>query len=204
MNTVANQGDTTMSDLMLDVDQAGELKAAFRRGNWTNQEIKRLCEGTVLADVRRLVLGHASITTIEHTIDCDAAPFVPSGWKVEEHQKGGQFKFDASQVEFYLAAAQKKGSIEGNKLRKELVSKPVLNANILDYLLKNPRLIPEDWKKDESGNTRYIFFWGTVYRDSGGSLYVRCLYWYDDGWYWSDRWLDYDWNVSYPAALRAS
>lgn len=34
-----------MSDLMLDVDQAGELKAAFRRGDWTNAEIKRLCEG---------------------------------------------------------------------------------------------------------------------------------------------------------------
>ena len=31
-----------MSDLMLDVDQAGELKAAFRRGDWTKTEIKRL------------------------------------------------------------------------------------------------------------------------------------------------------------------
>ena len=29
-----------MSDLMLDVDQAGELKAAFRRGDWTKTEVK--------------------------------------------------------------------------------------------------------------------------------------------------------------------
>ena len=41
-----------MSDLMLDVDQAGELKAAFRRGDWTNAEIKKLCEGDLLARIR--------------------------------------------------------------------------------------------------------------------------------------------------------
>ncbi|MDO8594006.1 MAG: hypothetical protein Q7R93_00635 [bacterium] len=187
-----------MSDLMLDVDQAGELKAAFRRGNWTNQEIKRLCEGNVLADVRRVVLGHASVTVMEHVIDCDANPFVPKGWGVEEHHEGGQFKFDASQVEFYLSAAQKKGSIEGNKLRKELVDKPVLNANVLDYLLKNPHLIPDEWKG------KYLFFWGTVFRSSGGSLCVRCLDWNDGRWDWDDGWLGGGWNGHSPAALRAS
>ena len=29
-----------MSDLMLDVGLANELKMAFRRGDWTNEEIK--------------------------------------------------------------------------------------------------------------------------------------------------------------------
>lgn len=50
-----------MSNLMLDVDQAGELKAAFRRGNWNNSQIKMLCEGDVLAKVRLVIEGTAEI-----------------------------------------------------------------------------------------------------------------------------------------------
>lgn len=50
-----------MSDLMLDVDQAGELKAAFRRGNWTNAFIKRLCEGDILSRVLLVLEGKAEI-----------------------------------------------------------------------------------------------------------------------------------------------
>ncbi len=53
-----------MSDLMLDVDQAGELKAAFRRGDWTNAEIKRACEGNFLAQVRKVLLGQAQIVDV--------------------------------------------------------------------------------------------------------------------------------------------
>lgn len=82
---------------------------------------------------------------VPDVIDCDADPYVPDGWKVEEHQKGGQFKWDASQMQLFLAEGQKNGKrIEGNKLRKELASQPVLNANVLDYMLAHPHLIPEE------------------------------------------------------------
>ena len=68
--------------------------------------------------------------------------------------------------------------IEFNKLHEELVEKPLLNANVLDYLLFNPVLIPEEWKRDDQGNTLCICFWGTIYRhDSGRFLCVRFLYW---------------------------
>ncbi|OHB01610.1 MAG: hypothetical protein A3A96_02995 [Candidatus Zambryskibacteria bacterium RIFCSPLOWO2_01_FULL_39_39] len=50
-----------MSNLMLDVDQAGELKAAFRRGHWTNGQIKSLCEEDVLSRVRMVIEGTAEI-----------------------------------------------------------------------------------------------------------------------------------------------
>jgi hypothetical protein len=204
-NTVAKIRIPTMSDLMLDVDQAGELKAAFRRGNWTNAEIKKACEGDFLARARQALLGYSEIKHVSHVIDCDADPFVPDGWKVEEHKKGGQFLWDAAKVELYLSKNQQKGRvIEGNKLRKELENDPMFNANLLDYLLKNPHLIPEEWKKDEKGNTRYIFFWGTVYRDSGGYLDVRALYWDGGAWRWSYGWLDHGWDGRIPAARRAS
>ena len=119
-------------------------------------------------------------TTIEHVIDLDAEPFVPDGWKVEEHQKGGQFKWDASKVALYLSKKQQGGSfIEGNKLREGLKRKRVYNANLLDYLLANPDLIPEGWKG------KAVFFWGTIYRNSDGYLCVRYLYWNDDRWDWT-------------------
>jgi hypothetical protein len=138
-------------------------------------------------------------TTIQHVIDLDANPFVPSGWKVEEHQKGGQFEWNASQVALYLSKEQQGGKvIEGNKLREGLKRKRVYNANLLDYLLKNPHLIPEGWKG------KYVFFWGTVYRDSDGFLEVRCLYWSGSRWASKGGWLGSVWYNYDPAALLAS
>ncbi|MCX6789095.1 MAG: hypothetical protein NTZ42_00580 [Candidatus Gribaldobacteria bacterium] len=138
-------------------------------------------------------------------IDCDADPFLPEGWKIEEHRKGGQLEWDPAKVQLYLSPNQKDGKwMEGNKLRKELATKPVLNANVLDFLLVHPQFIPEEWKKDNDGNIRFIFFWGTIYRGSAGYLDVRCLCFYDGEWRWGDYWLGLDWLGSYPAALLAS
>ncbi|MEK7079796.1 MAG: hypothetical protein AAB901_00720, partial [Patescibacteria group bacterium] len=87
------------NDLMLDVGQANELKLAFRRVLFTNEDIKRLCEERdILSGLRDVLRGLAVITPVEHVIDLDADPFVPDGWKVEEHKQGGQLTFDPSQV----------------------------------------------------------------------------------------------------------
>lgn len=194
----------TVSDLRLDVSQAHELKLAFRRAGWTNADIKKSCEGDMLFRILPVVRGHAEIKLIEHLIDLDVDPYVPDCWKVERHIKGGHFKFDPAQVTFYLSKKQKKGVIGGNDLKKELEKKPVFNANLLDYLLAHPDIIPDEWKTNEDGSTRYTFFWGTEYRDADGDLYVRYLHWSGDGWCWSGSWLDDDWVSDDPALLRAS
>ncbi len=196
-----------MSNLdTLDVGQANELKLALRRTGWNNEELKRLCEGNILADVRNVLLGRAEVRFAEHVIDCDADPFVPDGWRVEEHQRRGQFKFDPKAVRFHLSELQRREQpIEGNKLRKELANEPVLNANVLDYLLAHPEAIPDEWRQDEKGRIRYIFFWGTIYRLSvGGRLCVRYLCWHGDRGRWYADWLNNDWGFDSPAALRAS
>lgn len=195
-----------MSDLMLDVGQANELKLAFRRANFNNDDIKRLCEGGVLADVRNVLLGHAEIVTPEHVIDCDADPYVPDGWSVlpDEEQLPnrirGSFKWNAAGVALHLDKGQKKGDkgIEGNKLRKVLARKPVLNANVLDYLFTHFYLIPEEWKG------KAVFFWGTIYRDPDGFLYVRGLYWGGSRWYSNTYWLGFDCFDCHLAAVSAS
>ena len=145
--------------------------------------------------VERFLRGNVELTIKTRIINCDADPLVPDDWKVEEHTKGGQFEWNTDNVELYLSDEQKKGPIKGNELRKLLKDKPVLNANILDYLLAHSELIPEEWKG------KAIFFWGTIYRDSDGDLCVRYLYWNDGEWGWSRIWLVYSFDGGDPAVL---
>jgi hypothetical protein len=190
--------DTSGTALLL------ELAHAFNRNGWTPANMKWLTEGDRLKSMLPLVLGTGQINIVKHVIDLDADPHLPNDWKVEEHKKGGQFEWDPAKVKFHLSKSQTDGkSIEGNKLRKELANEPVFNANLLDYLLKNPLLIPDEWKKDEQGNTRYIFFWGTIYRHSDGHLCVRCLCWRGGEWVWDYGWLGSGWDAVSPAASLA-
>lgn len=132
-----------------------------------------------------------------HVIDCDTAPFVPQGWRVEEHQKGGQLSWDASKVKLLVKLNEGESYVGGHELRKRLKDEPVLNANVLDYLLARPELVPEEWK------SRLVFFWGTIYRDSDAYLYVRYLFWNGERWHWDYYCLNDGWFAYNPAAVRA-
>lgn len=139
----------------------------------------------------------------KNIIDTNKDPVIPyEDWTVEEHIKNGKIEWNPKKVSLYISEKQKSGYINGNELRKEI--KNPLNANVLDYLLNNPHLIPEEWKQDEQGQTRYIFFWGTIYRDSDDDLYVRCLYWRVGHWQAGYYWLGIQWDVQNPALLLAS
>ncbi|MBI5421279.1 MAG: hypothetical protein HZA35_03130 [Parcubacteria group bacterium] len=173
--------------LMLDVGQANELKLAFRRGNWTNKEIKVLLEGDMLTRVREVILGRSEIKPIEHFVDFNADPMIPDGWSVVEHKRGGLMKWDPSKVKLHLSENQQgSGHIEGNELRKELESQSIYNANLLDFYLAHPELIPEEWKG------KVVCFWGTIYRNSGGRSCVRFLSSDGGQWHWSYGWLGND------------
>lgn len=145
----------------------------------------------------------------QNIIDCDAVPFIPNGLRIEKNDQlpgrvRGQFVFD-NDIKLYLSPNQQGGKvIKGLKLMNELAKMPVLPANVLDYWLKSPHMIPDELKKDENGKTLYTFFWGTIYRDSDGSLCDRYLYFYGGEWYSGYGWLGSGWGGDYPAAVRAS
>jgi hypothetical protein len=146
--------------------------------------------------VRRLLAGEGRLVYNRHLVDLDADAFVPEDWKVESHQKGGQFVWSPEKVKLYLSPEQKgDGYIEGNKLRKELGRERVMNANLLDCLLKSPELIPGEWKG------KVVFFWGTIYRSSADKLCVRYLRFDEGGWCWGFRWLDLGWSSDSPAVV---
>ncbi len=175
-----------------------KLADALDNAGFDASDVTRLTQYSELALILQLLNGHAQIVQLEHIIDCDADPFTPNGWSFVEHCKNGKIQWDAEKISSYLSEKQRSGGIVGNELRKELEKKSRLNANVLDYLLANPHLIPEAWKG------KWIFFWGTIYRYSDGNLYVRCLFWVGGRWRWGDGWLADDFGADDPAALLAS
>ena len=193
---------SSVSDFGRDHGLIHEAVITGRKAGWTADEWSLLAHSEErMREVRQYLRGHASITAIEHVIDSDANPFVPDGWSIEVHQKGGAFKWDKESQKdaLHLDEGQKNGKwIEGNKLRKELANQPVLNTNVLDYLFDHPHLIPEEWKR------KVVFFWGTIYRYRDGDLYVRCLHWHGGRWHWFFYWLGSDWGDGRPAAVSAS
>jgi hypothetical protein len=175
----------------------------------TEVKKKRLTQGRIqmllnhplmrrLAAEEAMILAEAKKQAEESKIvvDLDADPFVPKGLTVTEHKKGGQFEFNPAKVSLYLSKGQQDSNwIKGTDLQKELGGQPVLNVNLFDFYLAHPRLIPEDWKGKK------VFFWGTVYHDADGNLYVCCLSWDGAQWNWDLRWLEDNWFEFCPAVV---
>lgn len=204
------------------LDQSVKLLELFRE--ISSEKLQGLFESGLLTDLRDADISNVDrgefrkmlsarvqtkpIVVASDVIDCEADPFKPSGWQVKEEDQlpyrvRGQFIFDPAKVKLYLARDQRNG-IEGNKLCKKLASQPVLGANVLDYLLDHPHLIPEEWKRDANGNVRFAFFWGTIYCGSSGRLYVRYLCFNGGRCGWSGHHLGLDLYGGSPAAVRAN
>ena len=178
------------------IGQMNQMADALELAGFTTEELTNLRNFPQLKDLRRVVNGQAKIVIVKHVIDLDVAPYVPNNWEVESHKKGGQLEWTSEKVQLYLSGEQQGDKlIKGDKLRKELETQPVYNANLLDYLLAHPDLIPESWKG------KAVFFWGTIYRDSDGRLYVRDLYWGGDEWAWDYGWLGRAFSSGNPAAV---
>jgi len=120
-------------------------------------------------------------------------PKIIDGLEIKEHKSLG--KVDLSKMKLFLSGEQRAGYIDGNKLKKLLAGKKALNANVLDYLLAHPKLIPQEWEG------KAVLFWGTIYRHSDGYLYVRYLYWDGAKWSWDYFWLGNNFVADSPAAL---
>jgi hypothetical protein len=126
-----------------------------------------------------------------------------SGWAKVELRKGVLYVDDVK-VSLYLAPGQQNGgAMNGFELEKVLAHMPTLHPNILDALLAHPYFFPEDWKHDEQGRIRYIFFWSVVWKNAVGLRCVRYLYWYEGIWQQGYYWLDYQFDDQSPAAVRA-
>jgi hypothetical protein len=179
--------------------QTHQLMDSLEEKGFTSDLITKLGQFDDMPELIAVLNGESEIVPTKYIVDLDADPMIPDGWEKEEHTKGGQFEFDPKQIALYLDEQQQAGGvILGNNLRKKLEGKGVYNANLLDFYLANPQLIPEEWKG------KSVFFWGTIYRRSRGVLCVRYLYWSSGMWRWYYRWLDPGFDGHDPAVISAS
>ncbi len=146
---------------------------------------------------------------LEHIIDFEPASHIippslnPSGWEVREEDQitsrfRGRWTWNPKMLRTFLFAGQQdKTSLKGFRMRTLLQGERVPGAPLLHYLLANPYLIPEEWKR--AG--QYIFFWGTIYRYEGDHYAVPYLYWSGTKWDWAYFWFDRDFDRLCPALL---
>ncbi len=139
----------------------------------------------------------------ERDIDFDSTPVCPPGLTIAPDSDQitsrvrGKRKLSDIRTRLHLDAGQTNVTwVKGYDLKTRLEGQEVYGVQLLEYYLKHLDRIPEDWKRKGS-----IFFWGTIFCDDKGDLYVRCLEWRGMNWVLNYRWLGYNWGVNDPAAI---
>lgn len=195
-----------MSVLTFDVGLAAKLKKRFAGAGWSEEDIAALANSDKLAQILEVVRGYASITQPKYLIDSHIPPEIPNGWVLYSSHGPGLFFWKPEEVKLFRAKSQEglQAIIRGPNLQMELIRKRNLNATVLQYLLKHPHLIPEEWKQKIERRTTCIFFWGTV-ASTGLSgrckLFVPYLYWNNHSWQMAWRELNQLWDCYDCAAV---
>ena len=92
-------------------------------------------------------------------IDTDKAPIIPEWATLMEHKKSGKILWNPKDFELYLDDGQKNGKcIEGNKLYEKIKDTSVMNVNVAQFFVDNPKLYPDEWKG------KWVYFWGTMFQ----------------------------------------
>jgi len=157
----------------------------------------------------KVIVDSPRVISIDRSIPFDPKTFIGNGWSIEEQDERAIALTEINLTEVMFDSTLEKGekSIKGeDKLKrlKEKTNRIRLDAGIFKTLWENQILIPEKWKEQTNGNTTFIFFDGTVLRDSIGDRYVLFLYWNGGEWSWRCYWLENDWLANNPSAVLAS
>jgi len=179
---------TILQKIVDDPKEAGKQFTAFLKNG-----------GKIIVDSPRVI-------SIDRSIPFDTTTFIGNGWSIEEQDERSiaLTEIDLTCVMFDSTLEKGEKSIKGeDKLErlKEKTNRIRLDAGIFKTLWENQILIPEKWKEKTNGNTTFIFFDGTVLRDSNGSRYVLYLYWDGGEWDWYYYWLEDDWYADHPSAV---
>ena len=179
------------------------------RGQFENRKddiLRRIQEGTlpfdrVMTELQAVAEGRVQIIA---KVDLDADPFIPEGWSVAKkddgtpcHTKGGKILFSPNMVDLYLSEEQRTVLTQGDDLRKKVEVKNPYNANLLDFYLAHPELIPESWKG------KAVYFWGTIYYFTDGRRCVRFLFFGGKRCHWGSCPIVREWSPDEPAAVPA-
>ncbi|HEY5367428.1 MAG TPA: hypothetical protein VIJ75_00425 [Hanamia sp.] len=136
------------------------------------------------------------------------ATFTGPGWTItEEDQRAlALTKIDFTKVVLKTTLNKKEKSIRGEDNLKRLKSMDCirLDAMVFYTLWNDQQLIPIKWKENTNGQKTFIFFDGTVLRNSRSIRCVIYLYWYYHRWRWNIHWLENYWDANNLSAVLAT
>ena len=127
-------------------------------------------------------------------IDLDSPARLPSGMFsssvlqihrgsgiVELCRRGNVLLLNGKPLNLFYSLRQKKHkSLSGRELRHELENRGNnVGAKVLDCLEDNSALCPDNWKRDDDGNTPYFHFWDDIFLDMNRLPCVRFGRWSD-------------------------
>jgi len=119
--------------------------------------------------------------TMNRIIDLDTSPFIPTGWTLISHKKGGFFDLRNQKPKLHLFYHHSKPNpimagwtSGGDTTRTNALSLDLINVNMHDYLMKNPECVPFDPHLNVN-EQKMIVFLGTIYRDEDGNRCARAI-----------------------------
>ncbi|MEQ1500104.1 MAG: hypothetical protein ABL917_01880 [Parcubacteria group bacterium] len=181
----------TIQRIINDPRQAGQQFTAFLRNGG------------------KVIVGEPKVVTINRN-RFNPKKFIGDGWSILNDETDARSialtELDLTKVQHVTELRDGETYVKGEEKLKRLKSSDYirLDADIFLTFWENQHHIPESWKEKVSGNTRFIYFDGTVLRGSDGNRYVLCLYWGDGAWYWHVYWLGNGWYDNDPSAVLAS
>ena len=166
----------------------------------------------------KVIIGEPRIVKIDRSKPFDPAKFIGTGWTIWKGPANGDgltgvedqdkrslalTEFDLTKVRFVDTLKSGESVVNGEEKQKRLAKAGHirLDAGVFLTLWGNQALIPALWKEPIGGNTRYIYFDGTILRGSNGGRYVLCLCWDGRRWGWYYGYLGNDWDSSGPSAV---
>ncbi len=143
--------------------------------------------------------------TIDRSKPLNPAKFIGKGWTIEEQDERSLSltTIDLSKVRFETCLKDGEVNIDGEeklKRLKEAADYIRLDAKVMQTLLSNKKLIPESWKQ-KNGEPLYIFFDGTIFKDSDGVRYIVGMAFLNKKWDWDFIDLSTQWTVQHPSAV---
>jgi len=189
-----NLDSDTIQKIINDPRQAGQQFTAFLQNGGK----------VIVGELVGKSIGESKIVAINRD-HFDPKKFIGDDWSIleDETDTRSSDEFNLTKVELVTMLNDGETCLKGEEKLKRLKSSDHirLDADIFLTFWKNKHLIPESWKEKINGNTRFIFFDGTVLRRSDGGRYVLYLYWRGGAWNWSVHLLDHVWYDSYSAVL---
>ncbi|MCI5108351.1 MAG: hypothetical protein MRY49_00705 [Candidatus Pacebacteria bacterium] len=179
---------SAISESPYSIGQMAQLVKVLTIKGWSSEDIAQFAQYPDHKTIRAISNGksglnlHSPINTTKH-------PSIPPLWHIESHDPSlgtitlekradGELYVNGRKVVLFIHKSQTP-VVQLDTLQEKVTRKfggILLNATILEYLLKHQELIPLSWK------LKSVLFLGTTFGNHDGKDFVRCLCWAGPGW----------------------